>query len=113
MNSYYEKENLIQIADGDPDFVKMLAQTFLEEIQQDLYFLNEAIKNDNRELAYQYAHKMKPNIEMFGIDGMKDITAIEVWTRSSKSVSAITPNIENLFTTLNFVFEELKRDFHL
>ncbi len=113
MNRYYEKENLLQIADGDQDFIEVLVQTFLEEIQQDLYSMEEAVNNENRELAYQYAHKMKPNIEMFGIDALKDITAIEAWSKSSKSKGAVLPNLNNVLVTLNHVFNELKEDFQL
>ncbi len=113
MNRYYEKENLIQIADGDQDFMAVLVQTFLEEIHQDVYSMEEAIHNENRDLAYQYAHKMKPNIEMFGIDVLKEITAIEAWSKSAKSKAYILPHLENVVSTLTNVFAELKEDFQL
>ncbi|WP_347374834.1 Hpt domain-containing protein [Aequorivita sp. Q41] len=113
MMKYYVKENLSQIADGDEDFLKILAQTFLEEIPPDLEAMAEAIKNENRQLAYQFAHKMKPNIEMFGINVLKDITSIEAWSKTSKNKSVILPNMENILFTLNHVFEALKEDFQL
>lgn len=113
MIKYYAKENLSEIADGDQDFLRVLAQTFLDEIPPDLHSLEEAIENENRELAYQFAHKMKPNIEMFGIDALKDITGIEAWSKTSKNKASVMPHLENVHTTLNHVFEELRRDFQL
>ncbi|SRX55391.1 Hpt domain-containing protein [Aequorivita sp. CIP111184] len=113
MTKYYAKENLSEIADGDQDFLKILAQTFLEEIPPDLYSMKEAIENENRELAYQFAHKMKPNIEMFGIDALKDITSIEAWSKTSKNKATVLPHLENALTTLNHVFDELRQDFQL
>ncbi|MCG2419676.1 Hpt domain-containing protein [Aequorivita sp. F47161] len=113
MTKYYNKENLNEIADGDQDFLQVLAQTFLDEIPPDLYSMKEAIENDNRELAYQFAHKMKPNIEMFGIDALKDITSIEAWSKTSKNKATVIPHLENVLTTLKNVFEELKKDFQL
>ena len=113
MTKYYAKENLSEIADGDEDFLEILAQTFLEEIPPDLRSMEEAIVNDNRELAYQFAHKMKPNIEMFGIDALKDITNIENWSKTTKNKTTILPNLENILNTLNHVFNELKADFQL
>ncbi len=113
MAKSYEMENLSVIADGDEDFLEILAQTFLDEIPPDLNSLEEAVMNDNRELAYQFAHKMKPNIEMFGIDLLKDITSIENWSRTTKNRSAIIPNLENILSTLKIVFGELKEDFQL
>ncbi len=113
MTKYYAKENLSEIADGDQDFIQILAQTFLEEIPPDLRSMEEAIENENRELAYQFAHKMKPNIEMFGIDALKDITSIEAWSKSSKNKISILPHLENVVTVLNHAFAELKEDFQL
>ncbi|MAP80650.1 MAG: Hpt domain-containing protein [Aequorivita sp.] len=113
MTKEYTKENLIEIADGDEEFIKVLAQTFLDEIPPDLHAMEDAIKNDNKDLAYQFAHKMKPNIEMFGISILKDITSIEAWSKTSKNKSAAMPHLERVLTTLNKVFEELRNDFDL
>ncbi len=113
MDKNYSKENLNEIADGDSDFIVVIAKTFLEEIPPDLKAMEEAIINSNRELAYQFAHKMKPNLEMFGLHLNKDITAIENWTKTLKSQASIESNINNVSNKLNLVFEELKRDFNI
>ena len=113
MSKNYSIENLREIAGGDEEFIVVIAKTFLEEIPPDLKAMEEAVVNNNRELAYQFAHKMKPNLEMFGLNLGKDITTLESWTRSLKSQSAISANIENISTKLNAVFDELKEDFNL
>ena len=56
---------------------------------------------------------MKPNIEMFGIDLLKDVTAVESWTKTSKSKSSIEPTVTRIENTLKAVFEELRTDFDL
>ncbi len=113
MSNHYNTDQLKEVAGGDEDFMGVVAQAFLEEIPPDLEALQEAIDNDNRELAYQFAHKMKPNIEMFGIAVLKDITNIESWTKTSKNRSHIEEELENVVTTLHQVFKELKNDFDL
>lgn len=113
MNKHYKKESLSEIAGGDEDFMVVVAQTFLEEIPPDLASMEEAIDNDNKELAYQFAHKMKPNLEMFGIELAKDIAAIESWTKTTKNKTTIEQNIEKIVYTLSKVFNELKNDFNL
>ena len=113
MDAHYSIESLEEIAGGDEDFMKVVAQTFLAEIPPDLAALEEAIENNNKELAYQFAHKMKPNFEMFGLGLQKDITTIESWTKSSKSVGTISENIEKVVATVTIVIEELKRDFNI
>ncbi len=113
MSKIYSIDSLKEIAGDDKDFMAVVAETFLTEIPPDLEALVGAVENDNRELAYQFAHKMKPNIEMFGIDLLKDITSIETWTRSSKNKNAIQDTVEKVNTTLHQVFEQLKKDFDL
>lgn len=113
MSTNYSVESLRKIAGDDQDFMAVVAQTFLDEIPPDLEALVSAIENDNKELAYQFAHKMKPNIEMFGVDLLKQITGIESWTKTSKSVASVSPLIEKVQTTLALVFEELKNDYNL
>lgn len=107
----YSVNNLKEIAGDDPEFMAVVAQTFLQEIPPDLAALEEAIGNDNKELAYQFAHKMKPNIEMFGINLLKEITSIESWTKTSKNVAAVEGHITHVSETLHTVFEELRTDF--
>lgn len=113
MSKNYSIDNLKEIAGGDQEFMAVVAQTFLDEIPPDLASLEEAVENDNKELAYQFAHKMKPNLEMFGIDVLKDITTIESWTKTSKNKISVAEHVQNVSQTLASVFKELKSDFNL
>lgn len=113
MSQYYHKEYILELADGDQDFLEALVRTFIEEVHQDLYSLEEAILNENRGLAYQYSHKMQPNMETFGINSVTDIKAIEQWSRTSKSKTTILQNLQNLLNILHHVFDELKKDFQI
>ena len=113
MSKKYSIENLKEIAGGDEEFMVIIAKTFLEEIPPDLKAMEEAIVNNNRELTYQFAHKMKPNLEMFGLNLGKDITSLETWSKTLKNQTTINSNIEIISTTLHTVFKELKEDFNL
>jgi HPt (histidine-containing phosphotransfer) domain-containing protein len=113
MIKHYSIESLREIAGGDAEFMAVVAQTFLDEIPPDLQAMEDAIENDNKELAYQFAHKMKPNLEMFGIDVLKDITTIESWTKTSKNKASVDENVRNITKSLRAVFIELKADFDL
>lgn len=113
MSKHYSKEKINEIAGGDEDFMAVVAQTFLDEIPPDLHALQEAVDNDNKELAYQFAHKMKPNFEMFGVEIKKEVLAIESWTKTSKKPSAIESKLELVVTTVDQVVKELKEDFNL
>ena len=113
MSQYYQKENILELADGDQDFLDTLVRAFIEEVHGDLYSLEEAILNENRGLTLRFTHKMQPNMETFGIHSMNDINEIEQWSRSSKSKTSILENLQNLLNILHHVFDELKEDFKL
>ncbi|PVW16364.1 Hpt domain-containing protein [Marixanthomonas spongiae] len=113
MSKHYSKEKIKEVAGGDEDFMAVVAQTFLEEIPPDLTALEEAVSNDNKELAYQFAHKMKPNFEMFGVAVTKEVLAIESWTKTTKKPSAIEQKLAHVVTTVKTVLKELQEDFDL
>lgn len=113
MSKTYSIESLQEIAGGDEEFMAVIAKTFLDEIPPDLKSMTLAVENNNKPLAYQFAHKMKPNLEMLGLNLTKDITAIESWTNTSRSKSTIQPQVEKINSILEKVFIELKEDFSL
>ena len=113
MNKHYSYESLKSVAGDDIDFMAVVAQAFLDEIPPDLEALQQAIMLENKELTYQFAHKMKPNMEMFGIKVMDEIQGIEAWTNTTKDKSVVSDSIEHLVNVLKLVFTQLKEDFKL
>jgi HPt (histidine-containing phosphotransfer) domain-containing protein len=113
MSKIYSFESLQEIAGGDEEFMAIIAKTFLDEIPPDLEALIQAIENNNKALAYQFAHKMKPNLEMLGLNLTKDVTAIESWTNTSKNKAAVDAQVQKINNTLKQTFKELKADFDL
>ena len=55
---------------------------------------------------------MKPNLDMFGIDLLKQIAAMEKWSDSNKPTAAIQDQLDQIITTLTIVIAELKEDFN-
>lgn len=109
----YSTKSLSEIAGGDKDFMLIIAKIFLEKIPPDLKAMQVVIGNNNRKLAYQFAHKMKLNLEIFGLNLGKKITSIESWTKNLKNKSTIETHLKNVVATLESTFIELKRDFKL
>lgn len=113
MNNYYDLKDVIEMAGGDEDFLKVIVQTFLEEIPPDVKSMNEAIENGNPSLAYQYAHKMKPNLQMFGLNLMEHILTIEAWSKGNAVEAAAGESGERIATKVNLAQHQLKKDFSL
>ena len=91
----------------------MVVQTFIEEIPPDLLAMNEAVAADNAGQAYQYAHKMKPNLQMFGLELMPQIRIIEEWSKSGKDKKEVEEAAEIITSRVRTAENELKEDFGL
>lgn len=111
--SSYNLESVIEMAGGDEDFLRIVIQTFLEEIPPDLEAMNEAVAGDNAGLAYQYAHKMKPNLAMFGLELMPQIQIIEEWAKSGKSKKDVEDAAYKITEKVKVAEKDLKADFDL
>ncbi|EAQ38776.1 Hpt domain-containing protein [Dokdonia genika] len=111
MSRHYNLEKVREIAGGDEDFVAVIVSTFLQEIPPDLESMQNAIENVNHKMAYQFAHKMKPNLDMFGIDLLDQIKAMEKWSDTNKPTSAIQTKLDDITNTLTTVIAELQEDF--
>ncbi|MGB8705873.1 MAG: Hpt domain-containing protein [Gillisia sp.] len=113
MSKYYDLEGVTEMAGDDDDFVKVIVQTFLEEIPPDVKSMDQAIEAGNPALAYQYAHKMKPNLQLFGLDLMEQILTIEAWSKGQKKEADAKSAGERIATKVNLAQHQLKKDFDL
>jgi len=111
MSKGYSLDSVKELSGGDNEFIVVLVQTFLEEIPPDLNNMVLAVNNDNPEEAYQYAHKMKPNLQLFDIDLLNEIKEIESWSRSGKGKEEVLPVLSHIVTTVNKAIDSLKVDF--
>ncbi|MFD1095399.1 Hpt domain-containing protein [Salegentibacter chungangensis] len=111
--SSYNLEEVKEMAGGDDDFMKVVVQTFLEEIPPDVEAMNEAISNGNSTLAYQYAHKMKPNLQLFGLELMDEIKVIETWSKANKNGKEVPGAAATITKKVNVASIALKRDFEI
>ncbi|WP_416448191.1 Hpt domain-containing protein [Leeuwenhoekiella sp. A2] len=113
MPKHYDLYQLEDMAGGDKEFMTTVVETFLTEIPPDLQSMQTAIDNDNHRMAYQFAHKMKPNLEMFGIDLIREISAMERWSDTNKPTSFIRPQLEIIVTSINNAIAEMKKDWKM
>lgn len=109
----YNLDDVIEMAGGDEDFVKVIVQTFLEEIPPDVVSMSEAIANSNPSLAYQFAHKMKPNLQLFGLNQMDNILLIEAWSKGNERETSAQEAGEKIAAKVGLAESELKQDFAL
>ncbi|HEA21283.1 hypothetical protein LCGC14_1343240 [marine sediment metagenome] len=109
----YNLDKINEMAEGDEDFINSVISVFLEEVPQDLEGLEIALNNKDHEQAYQLAHKIKPNVDLLGMDQTR-ATALEIETmgKQEADISQMTELFQILKKDINQVVGELKNDFN-
>ncbi len=110
----YNLDKINEMAEGDEDFINSVISVFLEEVPQDLEDLEIAINQKNYEQAYQLAHKIKPNVDLLGMEHTRE-AALEIETlgKQGADISAMEKIFPMLKKDIYQVVGELKKDFHL
>ncbi|WP_190811502.1 Hpt domain-containing protein [Flagellimonas sp. S3867] len=110
----YNLDKVNEMAEGDQDFITSVVSVFLEEVPTDLESLEKAIEARDYENVYKLAHKIKPNVDLLGMEQTR-ATALEIETLGKKTTSI--DEIEKKFPLLKKdvlqVVSELKNDFNL
>ncbi len=110
----YSLDKLNEMAQGDEDFITSVISVFLEEVPQDLEELETALNERNYERAYKLAHKIKPNVDLLGMEQTR-AAAYQIETLGKNGANR--PELEKIFPILkkdiHQVVSELKKDFHL
>jgi HPt (histidine-containing phosphotransfer) domain-containing protein len=113
MEKHYKLFRVRELADGDEDFVKALAEAFLGEVPEDAENLKNAVANKDYYATYQAAHKMKPTVDMFELGVLQDLIEVQDWGKFEKTGIDISGKLEIVLTAIKNTSEELKADFNL
>ena len=108
----YSLDKINEMAAGDEDFVQSVITVFLEEVPGDLEALEKAIDDQDFENVYKLAHKIKPNVDLLGMEQAR-VTALEIETlgKSSDNKEEIESKFPLLKKDVLQVISELKKDF--
>ncbi len=110
----YSLDKINEMADGDDDFINSVISVFLEEVPQDLEGLENALEAGNYEQVYQLAHKIKPNVDLLGMEQTRAAALqIETLGKSEANMAEIQNVFPSLKKDIEQVVSELKNDFNL
>jgi HPt (histidine-containing phosphotransfer) domain-containing protein len=108
----YSLDKLNEMADGDEDFILSVITVFLEEVPQDLEDLEKAIEGEDYENVYQLAHKIKPNVDILGMEQTRAIALeIETLGKHEDNMEEIKARFPALKKDIHQVISELRKDF--
>ena len=110
----YSLDKIKEMADGDEDFINSVISVFLQEVPQDLEGLESALTEGNYQQVYQLAHKIKPNVDLLGMEQTRAAALqIETLGKSEANMSEIQTVFPGLKKDIEQVVAELKNDFNL
>lgn len=110
----YSLDKINEMADGDQDFINSVISVFLEEVPEDMEMLEKALEAKDHGQVYQLAHKIKPNVDLLGMEQTRAI-ALEMETLGKEvgNMDEIKKRFPLLKTDITQVIAELKNDFDL
>ncbi|GLU45618.1 Hpt domain-containing protein [Allomuricauda sp. NBRC 101325] len=110
----YNLDKINEMAEGDDDFIVSVISVFLEEVPEDMEGLEKAINGKDYENIYKLAHKIKPNVDILGMEQTRAMALdIETLGKMEGSLGEIEQKFPELKKDILQVVAELKKDFDL
>jgi HPt (histidine-containing phosphotransfer) domain-containing protein len=114
MALHYNLAKVYALSDNDPEFVMQIITLFVTEVPQDMTQIKLGIKTKDHKLAYAYAHKIKPTLDLLGMNvAYEEILQIEAWTKREGKRKEITETFESVESQVEKAVKEIKKDFNL
>ena len=106
----YDLAQLEELGGGDMDFVNMMVATFLEHTPGQLEELKSAHASGDWATFGSIAHKIKPNVDMFGIKAIiQDIRDLEQLGKAGQSGPEMDEKLANVDKELTIAFAQLSQ----
>ena len=111
MDKLYDTTNLLATHHGDTEFIKHIAQLFIEHMPAIVPELKKAFKNKDWQSLYFYAHKMKASIDLFGIKELTTtIRSIEQQGKTATPAKNLAQEIQQVERIIAECVEQLKHE---
>lgn len=108
-DAIYDLSQLEELAGGDDDFVNSMVATFLEHTPAQLEDLKKARQEGDLVTMGKLAHKIKPNIDMFGLSQISGtIRELEELGKDEDDKPEIDDKIRQVDEVLQKAFSQLK-----
>ena len=112
MALHYNLAKVYALSDNDPEFVNQIISLFVTEIPEDLLEIKEGIKKKDHKHAYAYAHKVKPTLDLLGLNvAFEEILQVEAWTKAEGEKKDIKETFKSIRNQVDDAIKELRKDF--
>ena len=109
MSKYYKLDKIREISGGDESFVKEMVDLFLKDVDANREAFNEMFKQDDMDGIAKLAHKIKPSIDLLGIEIIQEDIR-ELRTEAENQSGNVPELISKVNEGLQKAAEELRKD---
>ena len=114
MALHYNLAKVYALSDNDEDFVKQIVDLFVTEVPDDLEQIKEGIEKKDHKHAYSYAHKIKPTLDLLGLNqAFEEILQVEAWTKTEGRRREIKDTFKSIKNQVENAVKEINKDFNL
>ena len=110
----YNLSKVYEISENDVNFVRQVVILFLEEVPVEMKLIKVGIVEKDYRKVYTAAHKIKPSLDLLGMDLSYDENLeIMNWAKSEGKRKEIKETFKSLQSRVELALKELKKDFKL
>ena len=110
----YNLSKVDALSDNDPEFVNQIITLFITEVPLDLIQIKLGIKTKDYKLAYSYAHKIKPSLDLMGMKlAFEEILEVEAWGKREGKRKEINHTFNSIESQIEKAVKEITKDFNL
>ena len=114
MALHYNLAKVYALSDNDSEFVLQIIGVFVTEVPDYLKYVKQGIEEKNYQLTYSYAHKIKPTLDLLGLNvAYEEILLVENWTKREGKRKEIKEIFKSIEDQVDKAVKEIKKDYSL
>lgn len=110
----YNLAKVYEISENDIQFALQIVSLFLQEVPDELKSIKVGIQEKDYSRVYAAAHKIKPSLDLLGMDLAYDENIqIMAWSKSEGKKKEIKETYKSLKERVDLAVKEIKKDFKI
>lgn len=110
----YNLAKVYELSDNDPEFVMQIISLFVTEVPEDMKQIEQGIELKDHKLAYSYAHKIKPTLDLLGMNqAFQEILELEAWTKREGKRKEIDATYASIKDQVEKTVKEIKKEYEI
>jgi HPt (histidine-containing phosphotransfer) domain-containing protein len=106
----YDLTALIDMYSGNMDNVKGTLVIFIDQMRKDVTMLKQKFSEKDYPSVKAFAHRMKPNLKLFGMNEMHLLVLDIEETALQSNASALEDQLTRLYTLSDIACERMQRE---